>query len=258
MTTFVLVPGPRCGSWVWEKVAARLRESGSEVHLTTLTGYGDRRHLAGPETDLATHVEDLVQLIDHVAAPELVMVGHCYSIHPVWGAADRRPERCARLVCVDGGMPQDGHSPVDGLPDELRERVRLRIEQAGDDWRLFQPSAEDRHTWGSVDGVPEEVLARLHRLAAPQPVRTLTQPLRLSGAAAKLPLTGVLCTRNGMNIGMVEAAVASGEPQFRMLTDPRVGFFELATGHWPMLSAPDELADVLLRAVAGEGHRVGC
>ncbi|MEV6097079.1 hypothetical protein [Nocardia sp. NPDC051981] len=30
-------------------------------------------------------------------------------------------------------------------------------------------------------------------------------------------------------------------------------FFEFATGHFPMLSTPAELAEVLVRATAGEG-----
>lgn len=108
----------------------------------------------------------------------------------------------------------------------------------------------------SVAGVPADALARLVRLAAPQPLGTLTQPLRLSGAAAKLPSSVVFCTGTGMNIAMVESLVRSGEPRFQVLTEPHVGFFELDTGHWPMLSVPDELAGVLLRAAAGEGQRV--
>ncbi|WP_331755714.1 hypothetical protein [Streptomyces sp. NBC_01643] len=68
------------------------------MHPLTLTGLGERRHLAGPGTDLETHIEDVVQLIDHLDAPELVLVGHDYAIHPVLGAADRRPERISRVV----------------------------------------------------------------------------------------------------------------------------------------------------------------
>lgn len=94
------------------------------------------------------------------------------------------------------------------------------------------------------------------RLATPQPLGTLTQPLRLSGVAAELPATGILCTANGASIAMVETVVAMGDPRFQVLTEPRVRFLELATGHWPMLSTPDELATALLRAAAGEGHRI--
>ncbi|MFJ9038707.1 hypothetical protein ACIRF8_19205 [Streptomyces sp. NPDC102406] len=37
---------------------------------------------------------------------------------------------------------------------------------------------------------------------------------------------------------------------------PTVGCFELATGHWPMLSAPLDVARVLVRAAADEGERL--
>ncbi len=56
---------------------------------------------------------------------------------------------------------------------------------------------------------------------------------------------------------MAEALVRLGDPRLEaLLTDPRVSFFDLETGHWPMLSCPDDLVEVLLRAAAGEGHRI--
>ncbi|AJT69079.3 hypothetical protein T261_7481 [Streptomyces lydicus] len=237
-------------------MAARLGESGAEVHPVTLTGMGDRRHPAGPGTDLATHVQDVVQLIDGLDAPEVVLVGHCYGIHPVLGAAGRRPERVARIVYLDAGMPQDGDPALNLVPGPaVPERLLHPAGQADDDWRIPPPLGQwDR--WGSTAGVPADALERLDRLAAPQPVGTLTQPLQLSDAVAKLPTTGVLCVANGSSIAMVEGLVGLGDPRLQALLDPQVTFFELATGHWPMLSAPEELAEVLLRAAAGEGHRL--
>ncbi|MCF3146801.1 alpha/beta fold hydrolase [Streptomyces platensis] len=261
MTTYVLVPGGHMGGWLWQDVVDRLRERGAEAHAATLTGMGDRRHLAGPETDLETHIEDLVQLIDHLDAPEVVLVAHCHGSFPALGAADRRPERVSRIVYVSAPLPMDGfsvHSLVDEFePDPaVRDGWRQRAEQAEDGWRIPPPSPDGVQAWNSVAGVPADALARLARLAAPQPVGPLTQPLRLTGAAAELPTNGVFCTGTQMSIAMVESLVRSGDPRFRVLTEPRVTFFELDTGHWPMLSAPDELAEVLLRAAAGEGQRV--
>ncbi|GAA0659973.1 alpha/beta hydrolase [Kitasatospora atroaurantiaca] len=253
MTAFVLVSESFTGGWIWQEVAARLRESGSEVHPVTLTGMGDGREPAGPGTDLETHIEDLLQVIDRVDAPEVVIVGHGYGIHPVLGAADRRPERITRIVFLDAGMPQNGDSAFALVPDQAaREQL---LNPAADD-SLIAPPLGEWQRWGSTAGISADGLARLDRLAVPQPSGTLTQPLRLSGALAWLPTTGVFCTANGMNIAMIETLVAAGPPQFQALADPRVSFFELETGHWPMLSAPDELAEVLLRAAAGEGHRV--
>ncbi|MFC5148199.1 alpha/beta hydrolase [Streptomyces aureoversilis] len=263
MTAFVLVSGPFTGGWVWQEVTARLGESGAEVYPATLTGMGDPHRPAGPGTDLETHIEDLVRLIDGIAAPEVVIVGHDYAIHPVLGAADRRPERIARIVYLDAGLPQDGDAPLALVPDQaVREGLsqqggqRQSESESESDWRIPPPQRDEWQLWGSTEGIPAEALARMDRLAVPQPAGTLTQPLRLSGAGSGLPTTGVLCTANGASIEMVEFLVTSGPPQFRWLADPQVTFFELATGHWPMLSSPDELAGVLLRAAAGEGHRV--
>ncbi|MEU1310947.1 alpha/beta fold hydrolase [Streptomyces cinnamoneus] len=277
MTAFVLVSGAYTGGWVWRDVAARLQESGAEVYPVTLTGMGDRRHLAGPGTDLETHVQDLVQLIDHVEAPDVVIVGHCYGIHPVLGAADRRPERISRIVYLNAGMPQDG-DPAHKLVTDQTLRDRLlnpddgqsadghaadghpsdgKDQAAGDnDWLLPSPALDEWQRWGGVADVPADALERLTSLAAPQPRSTLTQPLRLSGAVTGLPTTGVLCTANGASIALVESLVKLGDPRLRALVDPQVTFFELDAGHWPMLSCPDELAAVLLRAAAGEGHRL--
>ncbi|MET9437150.1 alpha/beta fold hydrolase [Streptomyces sp. NPDC006551] len=311
MTAFVLVSDIWTGGWVWREVAARLREAGAEAHPVTLTGMGDGGPPAGPDTDLETHVQDLVRLIDRVDAEELVLVGHGYGIHPVLGAADRRAERIARIVHLDAGLPQNGDAPLALVPDPaVHERLTRPPRRAGEnesqkhaagDARDVRPAAQkhaagdapderpathanaagekpaERHTpdengeedwrvpppppgaWerlGSLAGVTADASARLARLAAPQPAGTLTRPLRLTGKAATVPTTGILCTGNGSSIAMVEGLVSLGDPRLRRLTDPAVSFFELHTGHWPMLSVPDELADVLLRAAAGEGHRL--
>ncbi|CAM5400075.1 hypothetical protein SMICM304S_09565 [Streptomyces microflavus] len=111
-------------------------------------------------------------------------------------------------------------------------------------------------TKGAPPGSPRPALDGLTALAAPQPLGTLLQPLRLTGAVAAVPVTGVLCTGNGPGIEMVQLMVEMGESALQPLADPRVTFFELPTGHWPMLSCPHELADVLTESAAGGGHRL--
>ncbi|MDH6133059.1 dienelactone hydrolase [Kitasatospora sp. MAA4] len=247
MTTFVLVPGAHTGGWIWEEVAAGLRESGAEAHPVTFDA-------AGPDTDLATHAAELVQLIDAIdasEAPEVVLVGHCYGIHPALGAASRRPERIARIVHLDVGIPQDGDPPLQLLRAQLGD-----WNPESSDRLIPPPTLDGWQRWGSTADLPAPALARLTSLATPQPLRTLTQPLRLSDAARALPTTGVLCTGNGATIATVEARVRLGDPDLKVLTEPRVTLLELDSGHWPMLSRPAELAELLLRAAAGEGHRV--
>ncbi|WP_431951260.1 dienelactone hydrolase family protein [Actinacidiphila sp. bgisy167] len=260
MTVFVLVPEAHTGGWVWEDVAGLLTEAGAGVRPVTLTGMAGSGRPAGPGTDLETHVEDVLRVVDSLDTADVVLVGHGYGIHPVVAAADRRPGRVARVVHLDAGMPRDGDAPLQLVPDqELRARLTASVTTAapgGDAGPVAPPPLGAWERWGSTAGVPAAALARLAADAAPQPIGTLTRPLRLTGAPAGLPTTGVLCTGNGSSIAMVEALVGMGHPELQVLTDPRVTFFELATGHWPMLSAPGELADVLLKAAAGDGHRI--
>jgi hypothetical protein len=54
MTTYVLVGGAWLGGWCWQKVARQLRDDGHDVYPATLTGLGERVHLASPQVDLDT------------------------------------------------------------------------------------------------------------------------------------------------------------------------------------------------------------
>ena len=47
MATFVLVHPACFGGWCWKKVTPILRGRGHEVFTPTLTGLGERAHLAG-------------------------------------------------------------------------------------------------------------------------------------------------------------------------------------------------------------------
>ncbi|MFD4606849.1 alpha/beta hydrolase [Streptomyces sp. NPDC058440] len=245
MSEFVLISGPFTDGRIWNAVADRLRKTGAGVHPVTLS--------MQPEADLETHVEDVVRLIDSLDTPQVVLVGHDYAIHPVLGAADLLPERVDRIVHLDTGLPQHGDPALALVPDPV---VHQLLGADSSHRPIPPPEPQDWHRWGSTEGLAAHQLQLLSRLADPQPPRTLTQPLRLTGAAAGVPVSAILCTAGGMTVEVVEALVRSGPPQLRKLADPQVGFFELATGHWPMLSCPDELAEVLLRAAAGEGRRL--
>ncbi|MCS0635434.1 alpha/beta hydrolase [Streptomyces sp. LP05-1] len=248
-TAFVLVAGAHTGSWVWDEVAGALRRAGAEAYPAPLTGLEDGRPAAVPPgVDLETHIAELTGLIDRTGAAELVLVGHGYGLLPVLGAAGRRPGRVARIVHLDTGVAEDGDTALTLLP--------ALAEPAGRGPWVAPPARGDWHRLGSTAGLSPAGLDRLAGRAVAQPAATLTAPLRLPEAVAAVPRSGVLCTGNGSTLARVEELVALGDPRLRSLAGPRTGFFELDTGHWPMLSAPGELARVLLAAAAGEGRRI--
>ncbi|WP_306319133.1 MULTISPECIES: alpha/beta hydrolase [unclassified Streptomyces] len=257
MTEFVLVPGLFTGPEVWRETAGALAAEGARVHVADL----------GTATSLEAHIARVVEAIDTAAADtvegqDIVLVGHDYGVYPALGAADRRAERIARIVYVDSGLVQDGALGLAAVPDqELRERLAAEGDTDGDtdggtEGALPVPAREEWQRWGSTAGLSDEALTRLTAHASPHPLGTLLQPLRLTGAAQKLPTTGVLCAESGATIDAVRMLLSFGDPAIQALVRPDVTFFELPTGHWPMLSCPAELADVLLRAAADEGTRL--
>src|SRR6266487_1099017 len=74
ISTYVLVHGAWHGGWCWKKVAPLLRAAGREVFTPTLTGLGERAHLANPAIDLAMHIADVVNLLEAEELDKVVLV----------------------------------------------------------------------------------------------------------------------------------------------------------------------------------------
>ena len=105
MTTYVLVHGAFHGGWCWGRVAARLRSAGHQVHTPTLTGLGDRVHLAHAGITLGTHVQDVENVYLYEDLQHTVLVGHSYAGMVITGVAGRIPDRIAHLVYLDAFLP---------------------------------------------------------------------------------------------------------------------------------------------------------
>jgi pimeloyl-ACP methyl ester carboxylesterase len=241
MTTFVLVPGAWLGGLAWQDVTERLREAGHDVYPVTLSGLGDRVPAGSPDTDLNTHIDDIVSVMDDYDLHDVVLVGHSYGGVPVTGAADRRPDRVKELVFVDSGPAPDGVAQADFSPPEAREATEALVAAEGGGWQMppiaFDPIADPIN----LAGLDDDALAKLRGQARPHPYRTMTQPISLTGAVDKIPRTLIACT---MPLEAVKSMVDSGNPFFVGLRDARV--VPLPTGHWPMFSEPVALADTLV------------
>jgi pimeloyl-ACP methyl ester carboxylesterase len=253
MAVYVLVGGAWLGGWCWQRVARRLREEGHDAYPVTLTGLGERVHLASPEVNLDTHITDVLNLIEFEDLRDVVLLGHSYASLVVTGAADRIPERISQLVYLDSGPPLDGVALIDTFEPEARRHVERQVEELGDGWRLPMPSWDELAEQGSLEGLGDEQRRLMRSRAVAQPFGTYTQPLRLENPAREaLPKVGILCS---FSLEQVQAMIASGAPEFREMASPKWRFVELPTGHWPMFSRPEDLAAVLLALPSGASRR---
>jgi pimeloyl-ACP methyl ester carboxylesterase len=244
MAVYVLVGGGWLGGWCWQRVARRLRQEGHDAYPATLTGLGERVHLASPEVDLDTHITDVVNLIEFEDLHDVVLLGHSYAGLVVTGVADRVPERIAHLVYLDTGPIPNGTALIETFPPAARGYIERQVDESGDGWRFPVPPQEEMATFGSLEGLDDARLEALRSRAVDQPFGTFRQPLRLENPAREgLPKVGILCS---FSLEEVQAIIASGNPVFREMTSPNWRFVELPTGHYPMFSRPEDLAAVLL------------
>ena len=238
MNTLVLVTGACAGGWSWRKLAPLLRAAGHDVHTPTLTGLGERVHLARPDIDLDTHATDLANVLAFEELRGATLVGWSYGGAVITAVAERAPERLAQLIYLDAPVPADGQSFYDALPTgaALLAAHRAAGEAAGvpgfwpvpeEYLRSLLPDAADRD-W---------LLAKM----VPHPIATLTQPVRLRNpAAARLPRAYVDCTED-WDPGEPEPAYLA-----RVRAEPGWRYRMLPANHLAPVTAPRATADLLL------------
>ena len=135
MATIVIVPAAFFGGWQWKEVRLALQAAGHEVYTPTLTGLGERSHLASPAIGLDTHVQDVVNVLEHEDLRDVVLVGHSYGGMVVTAVADRAADRVTRLVYVDAALPRDGECGFDLFPPEVRASWEAQARRDGAGWR---------------------------------------------------------------------------------------------------------------------------
>ena len=160
----VIVHGAWGGAHHWKAVADSLtRDHGKTVRRASLTGLGERSHLATKQVNLSTHIRDVVNLIEFDDLKSVVLIAHSYGGVVATGVVDAIPDRIAHVIYIDSHLINDGECYLTHH-DKLRARVTERAKEAGEGWLIpvdWENSVRD----------------------TPHPLATLTEPLKLSRTA---------------------------------------------------------------------------
>jgi pimeloyl-ACP methyl ester carboxylesterase len=246
MANFVLVPGFWLGAWAWKDVTKSLREKGHEVFPVSLTGLGERVHLGSAETNLDTHVADVVNLIKYNELDRVYLVGHSYAGVVITQVADLIPEKIAKLIYVDTAPLPDGAALIDFYSPELLEKFEKSINENGDGWKLPLPSWQDLNVGKNLQDLTDADKELMEKLAAPQPFNAARQKVSLKNPLRKdLPKLAIWCEDSSADI---RELLKQDSPLFSELKDAQFEFVDLPTGHYPMFSRSRELADLLIKA----------
>lgn len=219
---FVLVHGAWHGGWCWAPVADLLRAEGHSVFAPTLTGCGERLHLASADTTLQTHVTDILAMLYYEDITDIVLVGHSYAGLVISQLASEAAERMQCLIYLDAFLPEPGQSFADltgqdvgEIADRGRVAPMLTVEELGIVEPALQAFVGDRLT--------------------PHPLRALEQKVDFN-AETLSAIPRVFIQSSGLFAAEAKKAASLG--------------FHIAemndAGHDVMLTHPAQFAEMLL------------
>ncbi|MBI3517614.1 MAG: alpha/beta hydrolase [Proteobacteria bacterium] len=228
MANFLLIHGAYQGGWIWTRVAAKLRAAGHTVFAPTMDGCAERRGGLRKDITLESCAAELAQLMFYEDLKDVVLAGTSNGGMVMCKTAELARERVGRLMFVDALALLDGEKVSDIVVRGIkRETTELATGPTKEDieTRLFKDLDPDTRTWA---------VARYTL----QPIATLEAPVKLPSFWSQSWKARVIYCKRSTNPPEVH--------QRRCAERLKADWRELDTGHYPMLSTPDELAKLLM------------
>jgi pimeloyl-ACP methyl ester carboxylesterase len=227
MANFILVHGAYQGGWIWQHVAARLTAAGHRVHAPSLDGCAERSHTLRPGITTETHGQEIAELLFFEDLRDVVLVGTSSGGMVVCNAAERARERIGRLVLIDALALFDGERIGDIVNRTARVTTDLASGPSREDaaGRMFASLSEPLKTW------------TLDRYT-PHPIAAMNDPVKLPSFWQQHWNASVIWCRQAPNPGQGH--------QRRAAQKLGATWHELDAGHYPMLTAPEETARLIV------------
>jgi pimeloyl-ACP methyl ester carboxylesterase len=231
--TFLLVHGTFAGGWCWRRVADLLEKQGHKVFSPTLTGLGERSHLASKDINLDTHVTDIVNVFKWEDLRSVCLVAHSYGGWIGSGVAEQVGDRITSIVWLDAYKPGNGQKPID-LTNEAFRKIVLTAVEKGD--ATFSPPPKLPPIF-----VNENDRAYVDAKLTPHPVSTYLQPIKLTGARENV-------TKKTYIRALNFASPAFDRALLECRTDQTWNTVETNSYHIVMLDEPEWLAETLVKS----------
>jgi pimeloyl-ACP methyl ester carboxylesterase len=210
---------------VWDNVAAQLRARGHNAVPITLPGQGD----GNPSATLADQVAAVVAAVDAAAGRPMV-VGHSAACSLAWIAADARAAKISKVALIGGFPCPDGKPYFSGLPIEDGA-------VAFPGWSEFEgPDSAD------LDDAARQAFASA---AIPVPEWVIRGVVKLADERRYDVPVVLVCPE--FTPSQAQEWIDQGEVP-ELAKSSNVSFVDIDSGHWPMISAPAELARILSQA----------
>ena len=242
MTSFALVHGAWGGAHGFRHVRRLLQAEGHEVFTPSLTGIGERVHLASPQVTLSTHIQDVVQQVLYEDLRDVVLVGFSYGGFVVTGALEHIAGRVSHLVFLDAFVPKHGDTALALSRGTGRATIEL-----GDEWLVNGPVR-------NYDDPAEAAWMSARR--TPHPKGCFTEAVYLSK-----PIEEFAFSRTYVK-ATLSALTDPGEPAFRAAAKHAQAshawrYREVSSNHMLASNKPAETTRILLEVANGHRSHLG-
>ena len=226
MTTFVLIHGAYQGGWIWKPTAEPLRAQGHLVLTPTLDGCAERKGELRAGIDTESHAAEIADLLFYQDLKDVVLAGTSTGGMVMACAAELARERVARVVFADALALLDGEA----LPDIVKRPTAVNTELG------TGPSRRDFETRLFADLDPKVRDWALER-CTPHPISAMQAPVKLDRFWDQAWNASVIWCKRSSNPPVAHQRRAAERLKAR--------WHELDTGHYPMLSEPAALAQLI-------------
>ena len=231
MTSFVLVHGAWGGAHGFRHVRRFLRDAGHDVSSPSLTGIGERVHLASPLVNLSTHVRDVVNHVLYEDLQDIVLLGFSYGGFVITGALEHIADRVRHLVYLDAFIPKNGESVYGHLRNEGRAQIEL-----GDEWLATGPVRD-------FDNPAEAEWMKVRRTTHPK--GCFTEPVYLARSLEEFDFSRTYIKATAAPEGDLGDDAFWRAARYAQVS-PAWRYFEIATNHMLNSNRPEEVARILL------------
>jgi len=243
MTHYILVHGAWEGSWSWDYVRPTLEKQGHTVTALNLHGGSDDgKNITNVTMD--SYVEIVVNAItqlDH----KVVLVGHSMAGAVISLVAEQIPERLEKLVYVAAFLLGNGDSVLEAMQRDPGGEFLPELIFSDD-----QGSAEALEiTWRNKAFHDVEEVRILETLPLLLGVYQATEPFMAKVTVSEDRFGSVPKDYIRTSIDKMVSPILQSE----MLENWNVDqVYTLQSGHFPTLSVPEELAELILQSTPNQ------
>jgi len=246
MSNYLLIHGAWGGAWEFDETIKGLEAHGHRAAAIDLPGHGKSKEPIS-EVTMKAYIARVLDALNPIDGP-VVLVGHSLAGAIVSQVAELAPDKIERLIFVAAMLPKTGDTPLGLMQSDSAGELLPVLKFSDDESYVTVGRSEVESLLLNDVNEPERMELFAPHFDMKQATEPFMYPAELSDQAfGSVPKTYVRAALD---------KVLSPALQDEMISNWKVDqVFTLESGHFPLMSMPERLNEVLLEAASVSAPR---